>query len=239
VQDRTFALDVDPSRGGLESLAQWEQESGGPERTLTQRTQSGGWHFIYRQPDPVIKVQGDMLPGIEIRGYGSYIMVDPSTGQGGAWELVNPGVLPSEADELTYALIARHGIDVGSLGDGVERRGDGRGRGATGNTGEKMPATEWFIVHGFGGFSGSRNRDAYRLAWRLLAHGESWPEVWTTTQIARVMKQCWDVTDQGDSPFPWDECLGTLRSAWQRRERQKREDETKLMTIARSLVGER
>lgn len=237
VQDRTFTLDVDPGRGGLASLEEWELESGGPAPTLTQRTRSGGWHFIYAQPTDdqggAVKVQGDVLNGIEIRGVGSYIMVDPSPG----WTLVDPAIIPQEADELTLALIAKHGIDVGSLGDGVERRGAHQHSGATGDTSERLPSTGEFLGRGFGWFSGSRNRDAYRLAWRLLSQGENWPDVWTNVQIARVMKRCWDMTDQGDAPFTWDECLGTLQSAWRRRELQQQEDEGKLVAMAKSLVG--
>jgi len=245
VQDQTFTLDVDPKRGGLESLAQWEEEAGGPAPTLIQATPSGGWHYIYRQPasdvdgrDERISVAGDVLPGIEIRGLGSYIMVDPSRGVDGVWRLTDPNVAPAEPDELTLRLIARHGIDVGGLGDG-EPGGNGRGRGKKGSSGKSsdLPATEWFLLSGFGGHTGSRNIDAYRLAWRLLALGDRYPEVWTTSMIKDVFRRCWQRTEQGDAPFEWSECLGALQSAWKRRERQKREEYAAQLQMARSLIG--
>jgi hypothetical protein len=240
VQDTTFTLDIDPDRGGLDALTQWEENADGPGLTFRQRTQSGGWHFVYRQPEVPLRQQGDILPGIEIRGVGSYIMLGGvSWGLRGAWTLVDPDAAVAEADDFTLALIESNGLLLDD-GDGVERRGGKRKKSAgAGGEADQLPSTEQFLEKGFGWHSGSRNKDAYRLAWRLLAHGERFPDVWTNVQIARVMKRCWDMTDQGDAPFPWDECLGTLRSAWQRREKQKKEDETKLVAMARSLVGGR
>lgn len=227
LQDQTFALDVDPSRDGLVSLAQWEEQTGGPWPTLTQRTRSGGFHFIYTQPEDGMRVQGDILPGIEVRGIGSYIMIQPSVG----WTLVDPDKTVSEADDDTLAMIAKHGL----LLDGVET---GRQHtGAAGDTTERLPSTDWFKENGFGGFSGSRNRDAYRLAWRLLALMDRHPDVWTVAMITQTMRECWLRTDQGAAPFDWDEVKGVLQSAWRRRERQKTQELEILTARARSLVG--
>jgi len=239
LQDETFALDIDPKRGGLETLTQWVDETGGPETTLRQRTQSGGIHLIYRQPSNEqggpLRVQGDVLPGIEIRGLGSYIMVDPSRG----WTLENPDVVPVEADELTLALIAKHGIDP-SLGDGEERLGvgasTGTGKKKSSGKSSDLPATVWFVQHGFGEHTGSRNIDAYRLAWRLLALGDRYPEMYTIAYITDVFRRCWQATDQGEAPFPWEECLGALQSAWKRREKQKKEDHQAQLALAASLL---
>lgn len=245
LQDQTFTLDVDVRRGGLESLTQWEEQTGGPEHTLRQRTQSGGLHLIYAQPSDkrggAIRVQGDVLPGIEVRGLGSYIMVEPSTG----WTLENPDVSPREADDDTLRLIHRHGVDVGQFsgvsGDDVSGAGE-NGVGKTkkrksSGTRSDLPATTWFEANGFGGHTGSRNVDAYRLAWRLLALGDRYPEVYSVAQIATIFRRCWQSTDQGESPFEWDECLGSLQSAWKRRERQKKEQYTEQLAMARSLLG--
>lgn len=234
LQDETFALDVDPDRGGLESLAQWEENAGGPSPTLTQRTQSGGYHFIYRQPETPLRAEGDILPGIEIRGQGSYIMVDPSVGlDGRAWTLVNPDTLPAEADDFTLALIVKHAT---VLGDGIERLGgSGKRTGAAGDTGERLSSTEWFTTNGFGGFSGSRNRDAYRLMWRLLAHMDT--GLYTVDRIREIMYLSWQRTDQGDSPFPWGEVIGVMNSAWNRRQRQRAEDEKALSARAASIMA--
>lgn len=226
LQDKTFALDVDPGRGGLESLTQWEDEAGGPPPTLTQRTRSDGYHFIYRQPESGMKVQGDILPGIEVRGIGSYIMIQPSVG----WTLVDPSRVVEDADELVLGLIEKHGL---WLDDGVTGK---KIPGATGDTSEQLPATEWFMSNGLGGFSGSRNRDAYRLAWRLLRLGDVNPHTYTTQRIAGIMKTCWLATDQGDSPFDWDECLGALRSAWNRKTRQDKQDREREYSIAVKLT---
>jgi hypothetical protein len=237
IQDQTFALDVDPKRGGLESLTQWEEEAGGPAVTLRQSTPSGGWHYIYAQPHDSdagrVSVQGDVLPGIEIRGHGSYIMVDPSVGIEGVWSLTNPGTLPAEPDELTLALITKHGIVIGDLGDGVEGGANGGTGGKKKPTGKAsdLPSTGWFMKNGFGGHSGSRNIDAYRLAWRLLR------TCTTNNEVATIMKTCWAATEQGSDPFPWDECLGAVNSAWVRMKRQDEESAKELRARAASLLA--
>lgn len=228
LQDVTFTLDVDVKRNGLVSLSQWEDEVGGLAVTYTQRTRSGGWHFVYRQTDPPVRQQGDVIEGIEIRGLGSYIMLgDVSDG----WTIVDPNCPVGDADELTLALIERHGLllEQGETGKKMP--------GAAGDTKARLPATEWFIVNGFGGFSGSRNRDAYRLAWRLLQHMESRPELWTVATVTKVMHDIWKRTEQGESPFPWDECLGSLQSAWRRREKQRLEREARQTQLAASILA--
>lgn len=240
LQDDTFALDVDPKRGGLESLTQWEDNAGGPVPTLLQATPSGGWHYIYAQPGDDeagwVKVQGDVLPGIEIRGRGSYIMVDPSVGIEGQWTLQNPGILPAEPDEFTLALINKNGLVLGDLGDGVESPSEVGKKRATQHTND-LPITDWFIQNGFGGHTGSRNIDAYRLAWRLLALGDRHPDVYTTAYISSIFRRCWEATSQGDAPFLWDECGGCLKSAWARRERQKKETYAEQLAWAKSMLA--
>lgn len=240
LQDQTFALDVDPKRGGLESLTQWEENASGPNTTMTQRTQSGGWHFIYTQPEGGMRTEGDMLPGIELRATGAYIMLEPSVGLEGRWEIVNHNVRPCEADDMIFQLIAKHCLDF-SLGDGdgVERRGVRGRKKRADDSGPKLPATEYFLKTGFGGHTGSRNRDAYNLMWRMLALADSWPEVYTIQHIREVMHTSWLATDQGDAPFTWDECVGLMNSAYKRRERQKVEDEDQMKAFARSLVAPR
>lgn len=237
LQDDTFALDVDPKRGGLESLTQWEDNAGGLVPTLLQATPSGGWHYIYAQPGDDeagwVKVQGDVLPGIEIRGRGSYIMVDPSIGLEGHWTLQNPDVLPAESNEFTLALINKNGLVLGDLGDGVESSGTGgstgRSKKASGKKSD-LPSTAWFVKEGFGGHSGSRNIDAYRLAWRLL-------RMMQPSEVAETMKRCWLATDQGSEPFTWDECLGAVNSAWVRMKRQDQQDAKELRARAASMLA--
>lgn len=235
VQDQTFALDVDPKRDGLESLTQWEDNAGGPVPTLIQATPSGGWHYIYRQPSPdvhaPINVSGDILPGIEVRGCGSYIMVDPSQGIGGSWALRNPNVAPADADDFTIALIHKHGIVLGDLGDGIEKSSGGGGKKKPTGKASDLPSTGWFIKNGFGGHSGSRNIDAYRLAWRLFRTCA------TNHEVATIMKMCWGATEQGSDPFPWDECLGAVNSAWVRMKRQDEESARELRARAASLLA--
>jgi hypothetical protein len=187
-----------------------------------------------------MRTEGDMLPGIEIRALGAYIMLDPSVGLEGRWEIVDHDVRPTEPDDVILQLIEKHGLDL-SLGggDGVERRGRRGQKKRAADTGPKLPATEYFLRTGFGSHTGSRNKDAYSLMWRLLAFADAHPEVYTTQHIREIMHRCWLATDQGDAPFEWAECVGLMNSAYKRRERQKVEDEEQMKAFARSLAAQR
>jgi hypothetical protein len=78
-----FVLDVDgpdrrphPGRG-LQALAELEECYGPLPATLTQITGSGGLHLFYRRPPG--KLSKARLPkGLELRGHGNYVVMDPS-----------------------------------------------------------------------------------------------------------------------------------------------------------------
>lgn len=224
MQTETFAIDVDPDRGGLESLTQWETHADGPGHTLTQKTQSGGYHFIYQQPEVRVPTLKDFLPGIEVRGIGSYIMIEPSVGLNGTWEFVDKSVEPQEADDFTMRMIRTQQSSNVSFGADGRRRADP-------NRDSDLPPTEWFMVHGFGGYTGSRNADAYKLSWRLLALQQSHPGIYTTDVLTDVMRRIWSVTDQEDHPFEWVECLFCMRSAFGRRQRQQEKEASEMQKV--------
>lgn len=72
-------LDVDPEHGGEESFALLEQELGPAPETARQRTGSGGTHLIFAHPGGRrIGNRARLLPGIDVRGDGGYIVVPPS-----------------------------------------------------------------------------------------------------------------------------------------------------------------
>ena len=80
---RLVAVDVDPRHGGDASLARIEAEHGALPATATQDTQSGGWHLIFRVPDPTKirnRSDGSIAPGIDVRSDGGYVLVAPSEG---------------------------------------------------------------------------------------------------------------------------------------------------------------
>lgn len=84
-----FVVDVDPDKGGFESLAKLNLSS-----PMTVRTGSGGLHLYYKF-DPAIVVgnsAGKLAPGIDIRTTGGYVVAPPSLHRSGklyTWETNN------------------------------------------------------------------------------------------------------------------------------------------------------
>lgn len=230
LQDRTFALDIDVQRDGLTSLTAWRVRGDNPpEDTLTQETSSGGRHLIFHQPNDPLPSLGDFMPGIEVRGTGAYIMLYPSTGINGSWTWNDVTVdLPSQIRQCTDTLYSTIMLGNSSSSD------------ASNDASSRLPSIDFFMHQGFGAYSGSRNVDAYRLMWRLLAKNDVCATEWSYERIAHTMRRIWIATIQGEHPFKWDECVECMRSAYKRRELQKNETKEQDGTnrkIAATLVN--
>ncbi len=71
-------IDIDPKNGGLESLEKMKSQYGfNPENTPTVVTGSGGFHFYYDCPYPIGSRNG-ILPGVDIKADGGYVVAPPS-----------------------------------------------------------------------------------------------------------------------------------------------------------------
>ncbi len=70
-------VDVDPDSGGEESLRELVQKYGLDINTVTVSTPRGGKHFFYKD-NLGAKSQAGVLPGVDIRGNGGYIVAAPS-----------------------------------------------------------------------------------------------------------------------------------------------------------------
>jgi putative DNA primase/helicase len=102
------AIDIDPQRGGGESLQEWQQSNGLLPGTLTSITGGGGYHLIYTLPFGLeLRNRNDMLPGVDVRADGGYILLPPSRHRSGsqyAWRDpvdITPTLLP---DNLAYLI---------------------------------------------------------------------------------------------------------------------------------------
>jgi hypothetical protein len=87
-------LDIDPRHGGKDSLA----ELGQLPPTVTCLTGGGGEHLFYTHPGRTVKNGANLLPGIDLRGDGGYVIAAPSrhaSGQRYQWE---GGYSPAEAE---------------------------------------------------------------------------------------------------------------------------------------------
>jgi putative DNA primase/helicase len=75
-----FVVDIDPRHHGDVSLNQLQFEHGALPKTLTAATGGGGIHYLFKIP-PGVSVKnsaGKLGPGIDIRGDGGLIVVEPS-----------------------------------------------------------------------------------------------------------------------------------------------------------------
>lgn len=72
-------VDVDPDKGGEESLAQLERTYAPLPITVETVTGGGGRHLLFTHPDVNIRSTASVLaPGLDIRADGSYIVAPPS-----------------------------------------------------------------------------------------------------------------------------------------------------------------
>jgi hypothetical protein len=81
-------LDVDPQHGGTESLADAEEMQGCLPLTIEATTGSGGRHVYFTHPGGVVQNRVGLLPGIDLRGDGGYVVAPPSVHSSGtryAW----------------------------------------------------------------------------------------------------------------------------------------------------------
>ena len=72
-------IDVDARHGGLESL---EQIRDLINPTMTVKTGRGGYHFYYKT-DEEIRNRANVLPGIDVRGEGGYVVAPGSLHKSG------------------------------------------------------------------------------------------------------------------------------------------------------------
>jgi hypothetical protein len=77
---RFWVLDVDAKHGGEKTLADLEAKYGALPRTWKVRTPSGGLHLCFLPAEGVLCSAGKLGPGLDVRGFGGYVISAPSPG---------------------------------------------------------------------------------------------------------------------------------------------------------------
>lgn len=102
-----FAIDIDERHGGVESFQKFLAGRGIP-HTAIQET-AGGFHYLFRTNRKIKTVTG-FMPGLDIRGENSAIVVEPSihpsSGQRYSW-IYHPSGGIAEAPEWIIELLAQ------------------------------------------------------------------------------------------------------------------------------------
>ena len=91
-------LDEDPRHGGDHSLAELEAEFGTLPHTVEQLTGGGGRHLCFKHPGQAIKNRRGVLPGMDVRGDGGYIVAAPSLHESGNRYVFEVSSLPGEVE---------------------------------------------------------------------------------------------------------------------------------------------
>jgi hypothetical protein len=84
-----WVLDVDPDKGGFDTLGSLIAEHGALPATRLHSTGSGGVHYLFRWPDfEVLNTSSYLGPGIDTRGTGGQVVAPPSTSSKGPYRVL-------------------------------------------------------------------------------------------------------------------------------------------------------
>jgi predicted P-loop ATPase len=116
-QSNIFAVDLDTGVGkdGVQSVQAWMQTQGlswNDMATLSAETGGGGTHLIYNYPPGIAKIatlagSSPVGAGVDVRGDGGYIVVDPSVhASGRVYKWRDAGIDPSYIKQAPQALVS-------------------------------------------------------------------------------------------------------------------------------------
>ena len=103
---RLVVLDIDLPDGPA-SLARLEADHGALPQTCEQRTGSGGRQLLFAHPGEAVRNRSRLLPGIDLRADGGYIVVPPSVHATGSRYQWRGRIPPAELPGWLLALLDR------------------------------------------------------------------------------------------------------------------------------------
>lgn len=93
INSNLYVIDVDDKKDGLENFQKWQKKNLAFETDFRVMTGGGGYHFYFRYPELTRDILGNkanILPGVDIRGEGGYVVAPPSLHESGKkyeWEI--------------------------------------------------------------------------------------------------------------------------------------------------------
>ncbi len=108
-------LDIDPRHGGDDAIRGYALPP-----THTVRTPHGGWHYYYRHPGGRVPNAVGLLPGVDLRGDGGFVLKPPSIVDGRPYEVVTDEPLAPLPQWILERLAERAAPDGQHRGDDDE-----------------------------------------------------------------------------------------------------------------------
>ncbi len=102
-----IVIDIDVKNGtdGEKSLESWQEQNGNLPETLTAKTPSGGRHLYYRVKDCEYGNRVGLLPGVDVRANGGYVVAPPSVLPNGSYEWLSKDGKITDADDTVLQLL--------------------------------------------------------------------------------------------------------------------------------------
>ncbi len=188
-------IDVDPGHGGDSSIAEYRRRSiGRLGKTVVSRTGGGGVHLFYKHPGPPVPNRTGVMPGVDVRGDGGYVLLPPSrhaSGQRYEW------VCPPESTPLAPLPDSLLSIVMGSSSPPRSHRQAHHGQREQ-PLKPSLSAIEWHGVP-----EGMRNDSLARLVGRWITQGNS---------EAGIMQKALAWSRMCQPPLPPEEATRVVRS---------------------------
>lgn len=192
-----WVLDIDVhDDDGVHSLKSWLMERGIelPE-TYTVHTGGGGWHYYFSAKAAALRNRGRVLPGVDVRAGGGYVMLPGSSHISGVeYTAVRDAPIVHAPTPLVDYLRSAGSASIPSGSNG-QRRSGGSGK-----------LLDYYLEHGF--TPSSRDVECYIFACSLWRKHFNDPDL-----VEAIIADCWRATSQEGSPFPWSQAKHKLRVA--------------------------
>jgi hypothetical protein len=243
-----FVLDIDPDKGGEQSLADLEAKHGALPPTLTAKSGSGGRHFYFRKSENIIvRSRNALASGIDVRGEGGYVIAAPSVHLSGNrydWltDLDTPladapewllALVKAEAKANTQATPNAGAPAQASLNDVAIAQGHCL------TTAQQTQAVGMVLMMSedigdlrthSGAGEGERNATLCRLAGIHLARGESESEI-------ELLALAW--ATRCDPPYPERDVQRTIHALAQKHDNEREDGRIENDGIGESVANER